>query len=640
MISGHPIVDYCKRLFQISAVLTTQIGKLIVRWLRGRPLNGPDLLSEGFEKAGGTFVKFGQILALQVDTLPRAYCAALMRLLDRVPTASREHVLRVFEEDLNASPETLYRKFDYEAIASASIGQVHRAELHDGTPVAVKVQRPNVHQDFHRDVLVMRGIIWVVFHLRIKSLYFMRDPVRELGSWTHDELDYRREAAHCKLLADNAEGSATERIPRVYHHLTTARVLTMEFLDGPNVSTYLKYVERGDDAALARLSKAGFNPAVFSNNVITNFLRDAFRHGVFHADLHPANLLILPDNVVGYVDFGIVASLTPDAEIHIPDHVVRQDQQIGRMKIGVEDAVPEGIAKEVSNNVVAENRRIEPRIAESFECRMVTPLHVFQVGGNVGPIEKLHGQHTGSSEVLINRRNPLRRRFHGVVREQFAMRSFPAVIQFVVGPTPQFPNRIAHEVEALDAELEYDPNETAHHENVPVKILMYVGPLNLHRNQCAVMKFRPVYLANGCGSDGRVVELAVQNFGRRFQILHKHAENVFPARRRDAIQQFHQRLAVLAGKRVHLERENLTELHKSAAGFFEAFPQQIGPIKRSPAQPAHGQFPDLSGQDRQNLKQALAVIDDGVARIHTADEGSSQRGAGKPGFVRSLRICR
>ena len=313
MISGHPIVDYCKRLFRIMTVLTAQIGKLGARWMIGRPIDGPELLREGFEKAGGTFVKFGQILALQVDTLPRPYCAALMKLLDRVPTASREHVLGVFVEDLKAPPETLFRRFDYNAIASASIGQVHRAELHDGTVVAVKVQRPKVHQDFHRDLLVMRGFIWVVFKLRIKSFYFMRDPVRELASWTHDELDYRREAAHCKLLADNAEESATERIPAIYPQLTTARVLTMEFLDGPNVSTYLKLVERGDDAALDRLKEAGFDPAVFSRNVITNFLRDAFRHGVFHADLHPANLLILPGNVVGYVDFGIVASLTPEA---------------------------------------------------------------------------------------------------------------------------------------------------------------------------------------------------------------------------------------------------------------------------------------------------------------------------------------
>ena len=372
MISGHPIVDYCRRLFQITAVLTAQIGKLIARWLRGRPLGGPDLLREGFEKAGGTFVKFGQILALQVDTLPRAYCAALMRLLDRVPTASREHVLRVFEEDLKAPPEILYGKFDYNAIASASIGQVHRAELHDGTSVAVKVQRPDVHQDFHRDVLVMRGFIWVVFQLRIKSLYFMRDPVRELGSWTHDELDYRREAAHCKLLADNAEGSATERIPKVYHHLTTGRVLTMEFLDGPNVSTYLKYVERGDHAALARLANAGFNPSVFSNNVISNFLRDAFRHGVFHADLHPANLLILPNNVVGYVDFGIVASLTPEA----------RRKQI-ELTLAYASGDPEAIYQEFMNickpSEYADFEGIRRRIAQMARTWYGEPT----IGGNV-----------------------------------------------------------------------------------------------------------------------------------------------------------------------------------------------------------------------------------------------------------------
>ncbi len=313
MISVQPIVDYGKRMLQIMAVTTSQIWKLAMCRLRGQPVDGPNLLREGFERAGGTFVKFGQILALQVDILPREYCAALMALLDRMPTTGRDQVIRIFREELKATPEELYRKFDYEAIASASIGQVHRAELHDGTPVAVKVQRPSVHQDFHRDVLVMRGFIWLVFALRIKSLYFMRDPVRELGHWTDDELDYRREAAHCNLLAQNAAGSTTERIPKIYWELTTPRLLTMEFLEGPNVSSYLKYLKNGDRAAIDKLTEAGFDPAVFTSNVITNFLRDAFRHGVFHADLHPANLLILPNNVVGYVDFGIVASLTPEA---------------------------------------------------------------------------------------------------------------------------------------------------------------------------------------------------------------------------------------------------------------------------------------------------------------------------------------
>jgi ubiquinone biosynthesis protein len=141
----------------------------------------------------------------------------------------------------------------------------------------------------------------------------MRDPVRELATWTRDELDYRREASHCNLLAVNAEETPTERLPKIYWELTASRVLTMEFLEGVSVSEYLRAVESGSTEIVERLRATGFIPAQFSHNVIGNFLRDAFRHGVFHADLHPANLLILPNNVVGYVDFGIVAKLTAEA---------------------------------------------------------------------------------------------------------------------------------------------------------------------------------------------------------------------------------------------------------------------------------------------------------------------------------------
>lgn len=313
MTARHPIFDYVQRLSQILRVVLRQLAELAHRRWKRQPLDGPTLLREGLEQIGGSFVKFGQILSLQVDTLPREYCDALLELLDRVPTASREQVLEVFRAEFNVLPEDLYARFDYQALASASIGQVHKARLRDGTLVAVKVQRPGVHYDFHRDVLLMRCFIWLVFLFRVKSLYFMRDPVRELSTWTRDELDYRREAAYCNLLGLNAADSPTERIPKIYWELTTSRILTMEFLEGPTVSTYLKMVERGDEVELARLRAQGFSPAVFSANVISNFLRDAFTFGAFHADLHPANLLILPDNVVGYVDFGIVATLTPEA---------------------------------------------------------------------------------------------------------------------------------------------------------------------------------------------------------------------------------------------------------------------------------------------------------------------------------------
>ncbi len=313
MTSRHSLVEYFKRLFQILRILLRQLTTLARRRLSGQPVLGHLLLREGLEQVGGSFLKLGQIMSLQIQTLPREYCDALLMLLDNVPTCSPEAVAGVFVAEFGRRPETLYRTFDYDAIASASIGQVHKATLADGTPVAVKVRRPGVQRDFHRDILLMRSFVRLIFALRIRSLYFMRDPVRELVTWTRDELDYRREATHCEMLRANAADSTTERIPKVFWDLTRSRVLTMEFLTGYTVSAYFRMVENNDQEALAGLNDAGFDTTIFCGNVVKNFLRYAFRFGVFHADLHPANLLILPNNVVGYVDFGIVAKLTPEA---------------------------------------------------------------------------------------------------------------------------------------------------------------------------------------------------------------------------------------------------------------------------------------------------------------------------------------
>ncbi len=313
MSPRHPLLDFLHRFFQVLSVILRQLTRVAVRRLRGQPVKGHLLLREGFENVGGSFLKLGQIMSLQVDILPREYCDALLSLLDRVPTSSPEEVAGVFLAEYGRPPEELYAEFDYVAIGSASIGQVHRAKLEDGTPVAVKVRRPGVLQMFHRDTLLLQSLVWLIFLFRVRSLYFTRDLVREQVTWTRDELDYRREASHCDLVGRNAVDSATERIPKIYWSLTCSRILTMEFLQGFSVSAYLRLVENNDQEALADLKSIGFDPGVFCRNVITNFLRDAFRFGVFHADLHPANLLILPGNVVGYVDFGIVAKLTQEA---------------------------------------------------------------------------------------------------------------------------------------------------------------------------------------------------------------------------------------------------------------------------------------------------------------------------------------
>src|SRR6185295_4841747 len=111
---------------------------------------------------------------------------------------------------------------------------------------------------FERDNLLLRSCMWVVLFLKIRTLYFMRDPVRELSTWTLDELDYRREGSYAKLLADNAVHTPTERVPKIYWDLSAERVLTMEFLEGPSVLSYLRMQETKDEAALAELQANGF----------------------------------------------------------------------------------------------------------------------------------------------------------------------------------------------------------------------------------------------------------------------------------------------------------------------------------------------------------------------------------------------
>src|SRR5579871_465796 len=220
MSSRHPLFEYSRRLVQLLRIATRFGSIALWRRLRGQPVKGPDLVRQAFEQVGGSFLKLGQIMSQQIDTIPREYCDALLTLLDRVPTCTRKEVDDVFVAEFGGQPLSIYSAFDYDALASASIGQVHKAALRDGTPVAVKVRRPGVQRDFHRDQLLMQSFVWLVLTLRIRSMYFMRDPVRELLNWTRDELDYRREATHCQMLYANAADSTTERIPKVYWEFT------------------------------------------------------------------------------------------------------------------------------------------------------------------------------------------------------------------------------------------------------------------------------------------------------------------------------------------------------------------------------------------------------------------------------------
>ncbi len=264
------------------------------------------------EEVGGSFLKFGQVLSLQPDILPRAYCDALFDLLDRVPSFPYRDVERTFVEDLGRRPSDIFDTFDTRPIASASIGQVHVATL-DGRRMAVKVRRPTVERDFETDLAVMRGVARIIRALRLRRLDWLAKASEEFISWTREELDYRYEARHMEALAHNARDSRSEVVPKLFRDLTTARILVAELLEGITVLEYIRSLETGSNLYKDRLARINFDPEEFARNIIRNFVHDAFTSGLFHADLHPANLIIQPDSAVGYVDFGITGSLSPYA---------------------------------------------------------------------------------------------------------------------------------------------------------------------------------------------------------------------------------------------------------------------------------------------------------------------------------------
>jgi ubiquinone biosynthesis protein len=314
-----------RRLLHVTRVLAVHgLAHAIARtrwaWLRRvmplAALTGPQRFRRLFEDLGGSFIKFGQMLALQPDIVTVEYCDELFNLLDRIAPFAYEHVERVFIEELGTTPAALFDAFERQPLATASIGQVHVAVLR-GRKVAVKVQRPSVDADFMGDIRLMTLAMRLIRRFDVKSLFWTLEPLGEFVAWTREELDYRREARYADRLRRNAEDNSDERVPEVFWDLTTRRTLVLDFLPGVTVLDYLRALGTGDEVSARRLRAAGFNPDRFARHIIDNFLGDAFQYGVFHADLHPANLLVLPGDVVGYVDFGITGVLSRYSRRHL-----------------------------------------------------------------------------------------------------------------------------------------------------------------------------------------------------------------------------------------------------------------------------------------------------------------------------------
>src|ERR1044071_8209206 len=305
-----------RRLAYITFVITKHVlahvwGVLLVRLsLRSSVyLSGPARLRAALEELGGSFIKFGQMLALQPDILSLEYCNGLFDLLDRIKPFEYGEVKQIFLAETGKTPAEIFDSFDPSPIATASIGQVHVAYL-NGRKVAVKVQRPSVEKDFAGDIRLMAAAMTVIKSLHLRSLYWMLEPTGEFLTWTREELDYRYETRYMERLRRNASKNPHERVPEVFWPYTSRRTLVCEFFEGATMLSYLRALESGDEGMFEGLQTIGFEPDRTARHIIDNFLGDVFQHGMFHAALHPSNLMILPGNTVGYIDFGITRTIS------------------------------------------------------------------------------------------------------------------------------------------------------------------------------------------------------------------------------------------------------------------------------------------------------------------------------------------
>lgn len=261
-----------------------------------RPL--PERLVEVLERLGPTFVKAGQLMATRTDYLPRPYAQAMQSLHDNVPAFPGRLAKQTVAAEFDRPLQQVFVEFDDQPIAAASLSQVHRARLRDGTEVAVKVQRPDAASIIEADLALLGWIATRLERRRGATLSFRpTSVVAELAEHTRRELDFRKEGKTADAVRRQFSPADRVVIPRVYWDHTTARVLTMEMIHGHR------------PAPRQELASAGIDADRVLDTGARAMLRQVFEGGLFHADPHPGNLLLLEGDLVCFLDFGLFGRL-------------------------------------------------------------------------------------------------------------------------------------------------------------------------------------------------------------------------------------------------------------------------------------------------------------------------------------------
>ncbi|WP_324719175.1 ABC1 kinase family protein [Salinimicrobium sp. HB62] len=259
----------------------------------------PEELVEDLKQMGPTYVKLGQLLSTRPDLLPDRYLEALASLQDDLPTISYEEVREIVEGEIGSKISKAFNYFEEKPLASASIGQVHLAELRSGKTVAVKVQRPGIRKKFMEDLDTLEEMAGLaVKHTEVGKKYAFSDVLAELRRIMLHELDYLREANNLVTLGLNLKEYRRLIVPQPFPDYTTSRVLTMEYVKGKKVTS------------ISPLKKTENDYTALVDEFIEAYLKQIVSDGFVHADPHPGNVHLLENEKIALIDLGMVAQFS------------------------------------------------------------------------------------------------------------------------------------------------------------------------------------------------------------------------------------------------------------------------------------------------------------------------------------------
>ncbi|HJU53354.1 MAG TPA: AarF/UbiB family protein [Pyrinomonadaceae bacterium] len=317
-------------------------------------------LSKDLEKMGPTFIKMAQLLSTRADLLPAPYLEALSRLQDDVEPFSFKEVEEIVTEELGVRLSKAFARFEAEPVAAASLGQVHRAEMRDGREVVVKVQRPGIRELVLKDLEILEGLAeFLDAHTEMGRRYEFGKILAELRKSLLRELDYRQEMRNLITFNRNFAEFRRLTVPMPVEDYCTTRVLTMDYVAGKKIT------------ALSPLALMDVDGHDLAEELFRAYLKQILLDGIFHADPHPGNIFLTPENCVALIDLGMVGRVTPHAQENILQLLL---------------AISEGRGDEAAHLTV---KLGEPK--ESFEkekfSRQVADLVTQHQGSNVQEID-------------------------------------------------------------------------------------------------------------------------------------------------------------------------------------------------------------------------------------------------------------